>query len=350
MNEGKNIPWPLRLARGEDAPALEELIPLSVRALQAPYYSSAQMEAAIGPVFSVDNQLISDGTYFVVEDSGRVIAGGGWSKRKAVCGGDRGRTGEDELIDPARDAARIRAFFVHPDFARRGIGRALLVACEEAILANGFDRAELAATLAGEPLYAAFGYKVMERYDYPMSDGLTLPVVRMGKRLKPEPMPSDERLQDIRNFVRLSPRLATSGQPREEQFAAIAAAGFESIINLALPTSTNALPNEREVVTMQGLEYVHIPVVWESPQLKDFEQFATALRERQGRRIFVHCAMNMRVSAFMFLHRTLVEGTKPEDALGDLHRIWEPDETWQAFIAEVSARWHPSAKNTEPNV
>jgi protein tyrosine phosphatase (PTP) superfamily phosphohydrolase (DUF442 family)/GNAT superfamily N-acetyltransferase len=339
MSEGKIMPWPLRLARTGDVPALEALIPLSVRALQAPYYSSTQMDAAIGPVFGVDNQLITDGTYFVVEAGGRIIACGGWSKRKAVCGGDRGRTGEDELIDPARDAARIRAFFVHPDFARRGIGRAILLACDQAILANGFDRAELVATLAGEPLYAASGYEVVERYDYPMSGGLTLPVVRMGKRLKPEQTQGDEQLQGIRSFIRLSPRLATSGQPTEEQFAAIAAGGFESVINLALPTSTHALPNEHELVAAHGLEYIHIPVVWESPQYEDFARFATALAERKGRRVFVHCALNMRVSAFMFLHRTLVEGTKPEDALEDLHRIWEPDETWRSFIAEVSARW-----------
>ena len=175
----------LRLARTDDVPALEELIPLSVRALQSQHYSPAQMEAALGPVFGVDRQLIADGTYFVVEDAGRIVGCGGWSRRKAVFGGDRARTGADELIDPSRDAARIRAFFVHPDFARRGIGRALLAACEEAIVANGFQSAELVATLPGEPLYAALAYEVVERYEMPMSGGLQLPVVRMSKRLLP---------------------------------------------------------------------------------------------------------------------------------------------------------------------
>ena len=167
--------WNLRLARMDDVPALEELIPLSVRALQAEHYSRAQMEAALGPIFGVDRQLIADGTYFVVEEAGRIVGCGGWSMRKAVFGGDRARAGADELIDPSRDAARIRAFFVHPDFVRRGIGRAVLTACESAIV----------ATLAGEPLYAAFAYEVIERYEVPMSGGLKLPAVRMMKRLLP---------------------------------------------------------------------------------------------------------------------------------------------------------------------
>ena len=177
--------WELRLARMEDIPALEELIPLSVRALQAAHYSPEQMEAALGPVFGVDRQLIADGTYFVAEDAGRIVGCGGWSMRKAVFGGDRARAGEDELMDPECDPARIRAFFVHPDFARRGIGRAILSACEEAIVKDGFPSAELVATLAGEPLYAAFSYEAVERYEVPMSGGLKLPVVRMRKRLIP---------------------------------------------------------------------------------------------------------------------------------------------------------------------
>ena len=178
--------WTLRLARAEDVPELEELIPLSVRALQTAHYSPAQMEAALGPVFGVDRQIIADGTYFVAEQAGRIVGCGGWSKRQAVFGGDRARTDEDELIDPTRDPASIRAFFVNPEFARRGLGRALLVLCEDAIQAHGFQNAELVATLAGEPLYAAFAYRVVERYEVPLPGGLALPVVRMSKQLKPE--------------------------------------------------------------------------------------------------------------------------------------------------------------------
>jgi N-acetylglutamate synthase-like GNAT family acetyltransferase len=177
--------WKLRLACEQDIPALERLIPLSVRTLQAAHYSTAQMEAALGPVFGVDSQLIRDGTFFVIEQLDQIVGCGGWSGRKAVFGGDRDRPGEDVLLDPKCDAARIRAFFVHPDFVRRGIGRSILVQCERAIHMAGFQSAELVATLTGEPLYAAFDYSVLERYEVPLSAGLTLPVVRMAKRINP---------------------------------------------------------------------------------------------------------------------------------------------------------------------
>lgn len=173
--------YSIRLAREDDIPALEALIPLSVHALQAASYSPAQRAAALGPVFGVDRQLIGDGTYFVAEHRGQVIACGGWSRRRAVFGGDRSRVGEDAALDPALDPARIRAFFVHPDWARRGLGRALLTACETALRAAGFRSAVLVATLAGEPLYAAFGYAVEERYEVPLAGGLALPAVRMNK-------------------------------------------------------------------------------------------------------------------------------------------------------------------------
>lgn len=176
--------WPLRLACEADVSALQALIPLSVRALQAPYYSQAQMEAALGPVFGVDRQLIRDGTYFVAEQDGLIVGCGGWSRRRSLYGGDSDREREDALLDPQRDAARVRAFFVHPDWARRGIGRSVMVACEKAILASGFRTVDIVATLAGEPLYAAFGYAVVERYTIPTRDGLSLAVVRMHKRVE----------------------------------------------------------------------------------------------------------------------------------------------------------------------
>jgi GNAT superfamily N-acetyltransferase len=178
-----NLNGSLRLAQQEDVAELESLIAISVRVLQAPYYSVEQREAALGKIFGVDTQLIRDGTYFVVEREGQVIGCGGWSKRKTLCGGDRDRVGEDDLLDPGSEGARIRAFFVHPDWARRGIGASMLRACEKAIVSAGFETAELLATLAGEPLYASFDYKAFERYDLSMSSGLSLPVVRMGKRL-----------------------------------------------------------------------------------------------------------------------------------------------------------------------
>jgi GNAT superfamily N-acetyltransferase len=175
----------LRLATELDVPALEVLIPLSVRTLQAAHYSAAQMEAALGPVFGVDRQLIRDGTYYVVEEeNARIIACGGWSRRKSAFGGDSHREDqEDELIDPSFEAARIRAFFVHPDYTRQGLARMILTACEHAAREAGFTRAELVATLTGEPLYAAGGYDVIERYNISLANGLALPAVRMGRRL-----------------------------------------------------------------------------------------------------------------------------------------------------------------------
>jgi N-acetylglutamate synthase-like GNAT family acetyltransferase len=174
--------WRPRLAREDDIPALETLIPISVRTLQAPHYAPAQMEAALGPVFGVDRQLIRDGTYFVVERDGQIVGCGGSSKRNSLFGGDSGRCGEDALLNPECNSARIRAFFVHPVWARRGIGRGILAACESVIQAAGFHFAELVATLAGERFYAAFDYSADEQYEIPMSADLTLPVVRMMKR------------------------------------------------------------------------------------------------------------------------------------------------------------------------
>ena len=173
----------LRLATEADIPALEHLIPLSARVLQAPYYTAAQIEAALGPVFAVDRQLIADGTYFVVENEGTVVGCGGWSRRIAQYGGGHPQPGEKVgELDPQNDPARIRAFFVHPEYARRGIGRMLLAACEDALRAAGFCEAVMVATLAGEPLYASAGYHVIERFEVTAQHGVKLGAVRMGKQ------------------------------------------------------------------------------------------------------------------------------------------------------------------------
>jgi predicted N-acetyltransferase YhbS len=176
--------WPLRLAQESDLSALEALIPLSVRTLQARYYSPAQMDAALGPVFGVDRQLLRDGTYFVAERDGAIVGCGGWSRRRSLYGGDSGREREDALLDPQRDAARVRAFFVHPAWSRCGIGRSIMTACEQAIIEAGFRTVDIVATLAGEPLYASFGYAVVDRYDIALAGGLMLPAVRMTKSME----------------------------------------------------------------------------------------------------------------------------------------------------------------------
>jgi GNAT superfamily N-acetyltransferase len=145
------------------------------------------MEAAIGPVFAVDVQLVRDGTYFVVEDGNRVVGCGGWSRRSALFGGGHGRSSEDSSLDPRRDPARVRAFFVDPAWARMGIGRSLMEASERAMRAAAFQSAVIVSTLAGEPLYAAFGYRVSEYYETPIGSGMALPVVRMAKSLSVAP-------------------------------------------------------------------------------------------------------------------------------------------------------------------
>jgi GNAT superfamily N-acetyltransferase len=173
----------IRLAGEADIDAIEKFIPLSVRGLQSAYYSAAQMEAALGSVFGVDRQLIGDRSYFVVEENGELIACGGWSKRKTLFGSDHHNSRDSAELDPEQDAARIRAFFVHPNHARQGLGRLVLQRCEEAIRAAGFKEIELAATLPGVPFYAAFGYVGRERTEVPLPNGLTLAIVRMGKHL-----------------------------------------------------------------------------------------------------------------------------------------------------------------------
>src|SRR5205823_14896648 len=150
-----------------------KLIPLSVHGLQASDYSIAQMDAALGSVFGVDRQLIRDRTYFVVERDGELVGCGGWSKRKTLFGSDRHTTRDDAELDPMTDAARIRAFFVHPDHARRGIGRAILEACEKTICDAGLTAIELAATLTGVPFYAAFGYGPGDKSDGTLANGLS---------------------------------------------------------------------------------------------------------------------------------------------------------------------------------
>jgi GNAT superfamily N-acetyltransferase len=172
----------IRLARQEDITALESLIPESARTLQAKYYTPEQIEGALGTVFGVDSQLIQDGTYFIAENMHQIIGCGGWSKRKTLYGGDRGKkAAEDRLLDPSCDSAKIRAFFVHPEWARRGIGSQIMEQCEAAALEAGFKTIEIIATLAGEPLYRKFGYEVSQKFEISLPNNSVLPGVRMVK-------------------------------------------------------------------------------------------------------------------------------------------------------------------------
>jgi GNAT superfamily N-acetyltransferase len=186
----------LRLAVPEDVPVLRELIEASVRGLQTEDYTPAQIEGALKTVFGVDSQLIADGTYIVAEAEagsgdrigaantprGLMIVGcGGWSKRKTLYGSDRWTGREDALLDPPRDAAKIRAFFIHPDWARHGVGSMILKACEDAAKAAGFTRYEMGATLTGAKLFGAKGYVAVKPISIPLMNGESLPVIHMEK-------------------------------------------------------------------------------------------------------------------------------------------------------------------------
>jgi GNAT superfamily N-acetyltransferase len=170
-----------RVATLDDVPQLQILIEQSARALARNDYTEAQVEAALKSAWGVDTQLIRDGTYFVVEDEGELVACGGWSRRKTLFGSDARPGREPDLLNQKNDAARIRAFFVHPNFARKGIGRALLQRCEAAAKADGFTAAELVATLPGVRLYAACGYEEMERKNYPLAGACLIEFITMRK-------------------------------------------------------------------------------------------------------------------------------------------------------------------------
>jgi protein tyrosine phosphatase (PTP) superfamily phosphohydrolase (DUF442 family) len=142
-------------------------------------------------------------------------------------------------------------------------------------------------------------------------------------------------MEDIYNYLKISESVATSGQPTKEQFSAIKDSGYQTIVNFALPTSTNALPDEKQVVENLGMQYVHIPVIWENPTLEDLEQFFSVMKANADQKIFVHCAANMRVSAFMYLYRRIHDRMSDEEAKKYLDRIWQPNETWQKFIEQV---------------
>lgn len=181
-------PFAIRPAVTAEIPVLRDLINASVRRLQSSDYSPAQIDSALRTVFGVDSQLVGDGTYLVVEtvpedsnDHPVIVACGGWSKHKTLYGGDSWRDRQDDLLDPATDAAKIRAFFIHPDWARQGIGTLLLDACEAAARGAGFTRFEMGATLTGAKLFEKRGYVALERINVPLEGEITLPIIHMVK-------------------------------------------------------------------------------------------------------------------------------------------------------------------------
>jgi GNAT superfamily N-acetyltransferase len=188
MRRATTMTFSVRKAVAGDIPRLQEVIESSVRGLQAEHYSPAQIEGALRSVYGVDSHLIADGTYLVAEDTSNpdclIVACGGWSKRKTLYGGDQYAGREDSLLDPSRDAAKIRAFFVHPKWARRGIGSMILQACEDAARAAGYKRLEMGATLSGVAFYKAKGYVEVEHQAVPLGNGEALPIVKMTKEIR----------------------------------------------------------------------------------------------------------------------------------------------------------------------
>lgn len=171
----------VRPARHADIPELQALIHRSARTLSVGFYTPQEAEAAIRYVFGVDSTLVDDGTYLVVEEAGVIVGCGGWSTRRTLYGGDQRRMGTGARLTPGVDAARIRAFFVDPTHARRGIGRLLLEECEAAARTAGYTELQLMATLPGVPLYAAYGFTEIESVTDHLPDGTPLRFVRMGR-------------------------------------------------------------------------------------------------------------------------------------------------------------------------
>lgn len=177
-----STPFTHRLARAADIGALSAVMDAAIAQLQRGFLSREEIEASRA-VMGLDTQLVADGTYFVIESEGRVAGCGGWSRRATLFGGDHSAGRDAALLDPARDPARVRAMYTAPAFARRGVGRLILSLCERAAAREGFARVELAATLAGEPLYRACGYAVIERFTAGTPQGVAIPLARMGKSL-----------------------------------------------------------------------------------------------------------------------------------------------------------------------
>jgi len=170
---------PQRPARPSDVPRIGELMRQSVAELFPLFHTAEETASAAVHLTEPDTVLIDDGTYFVHEVDGRVVACGGWSKRDKLYTGSGARPGDSRLLDPATEPARVRAMFVHADFARRGLGRAILTSCVDAASAAGFRSLTLMATLPGVPLYRAFGFREARRAEIPLPDGVVLAAVAM---------------------------------------------------------------------------------------------------------------------------------------------------------------------------
>lgn len=192
LTDHDRTPYVLRTANLGDTPRLEPLIARSARELGAEHYTAEEIEGALRGTFGVDTQLIRDNTYFVAEHQGDIVGCGGWSYRAALVGGDKLGERDANRLDPRTQPARIRAFFVDPEHARKGIGRMLLKRCELEALKAHFSTLELIASLSSADLYAAFGYVAEEPREFDIGSGLTITLVPMRKHLATKPLPGED--------------------------------------------------------------------------------------------------------------------------------------------------------------
>ena len=183
--------YSIRPATLDDRSEIQRLIAESARGLSGEHYNDTQIETAIVTVFGVDTDLIDDGTYFVVESAGALIGCGGWSRRRTLFGGDQYASRDTSYLDPASEAAKIRAFFIHPDHARKGVARAIIDRCESEANAQGFRAMELMSTLPGVKFYKSCGYVEQGDYDLQLVAGVKLELVPMRKEMAADEHGSD---------------------------------------------------------------------------------------------------------------------------------------------------------------
>ena len=179
---GSRATFSYRTARAADIPALAAVMEASIATLMDGFLTPEQVEASF-EVMGLDTQLVKDGTYYVILDGEQIVGCGGWSYRGTLYGNNETKGRDARLLDPACEAARIRAMYTHPDHVRRGVGRLIMKLCEEKAVENGFSRCELMATLAGEPLYRVCGYEVVEKEEAVASNGVKVPLIKMEKRV-----------------------------------------------------------------------------------------------------------------------------------------------------------------------
>jgi len=225
----------------------------------------------------------------------------------------------------------VKLWQMHPDDQQR-----VAIATKESPWANG-----LVKGLQVMPLHS-YGTENVALVKWDVGTYFQ-PHMHLGSRLS-----AKKGIEDILNYRYISDKLATSGQPTATELKLISQAGYKTILNLAPPNASNALPSEQAIATSLGMNYINIPVVWDNPTMADFNQFCDVMENHKDQPIFVHCAMNMRVSAFMYLYRYLKLGVPVSEARATMTTVWEPNATWQNFIETAIASDYTNFRSSEP--